>query len=103
MSAITLLSATTSSATSGTYTASERNGTIPATVVVSNLSGAEAVTVEVTPDEGVTWIQLYSQGNPVTLTASSNTMTLYGPGKYRFQKPVTVSASAIYVLSNTRY
>lgn len=69
---------------------------VPSTIIATGLAGAEAVTVYVSIDDGVTWDALNAAGAAVALTASDNTLAVYSPMLLGFTKSATVAASGVY-------
>lgn len=93
MSANELIPATIDAAQSGIfYVPYDR----PVSVMTSpDLAGVEKVTVQITHDNGETWVD-YLDGATVQLTSSENAIRLYGPMTYRVNKDVTASSTGVY-------
>ncbi len=62
-----------------------------------NLAGAETADIQVSPDNGVTWVDYLDGTAAVELTATLNAIKLYGPGRFRIVKDATVSATGIWL------
>lgn len=64
-----------------------------AMVSTNGLDARESIQVEIF--QGDSWNQL-SMGTAVELTSRSNTLTLCGPGQYRFNKPKTSNSVGLF-------
>ena len=91
--ALTLLAAATGGGTSSDLAV--RNGHT-ATLIASNLAGAETGSIQISYDGGTTFINLFSDGSQQQLTATNNTATVYGPGIFRVVKSATAGACGIF-------
>jgi hypothetical protein len=72
----------------------DNNETFPTAPVTlyflgASLAGGETVTVQFL--DGTTWRNMYSDGDLVSLTATNNTLTIYGPLEFRVYKTITVA------------
>lgn len=94
MTAVTLVSPTTSADTSAKVALDPTQ--VPMMVFATGLAGAEAVTVKISPDDGTTPATLYQNGSAVTLTATNTAIVLDAPGTYSFAKSSTAGASGLY-------
>ena len=94
MTAETLITPTTEI---GTAHVSVDPTQIPLTVFATGLAGVEAVTVKLSPDEGVTPATLYQNGTAVTLTATNTAIVLDAVGYYTFAKSTSVGSSGLYI------
>lgn len=72
---------------------------IPCTIIASGLTGAEEITVEIETADESTYVALYLEDAQVKLTATDNTITFYGPGEYKFVKPLTAGNVGLYMSS----
>ena len=67
------------------------------TLIVSpDLAGSETADVQISHDDGTTWAD-YLDGIAVELTATKNSLRLYGPAWFRVAKDVTAGATGIYL------
>lgn len=69
----------------------------PATLFVTNLSGAEEVDVVITPDNGTTTQVIIQEGVTVVLTASDNTKSINSPMHIGVTKDATVIVSGVFL------
>ena len=60
---------------------------IPATIFATGLAGVEKVTIELTPDNGVTTVAVLQGGESPDLTVTNTARTFTGQGKYKISKP----------------
>ena len=91
----TAISSTTASAASGSIVLnSAENIHIYSSV---DLNVGESVSLEVTPDAGVTWIPVIDQEfRGVLLSDTVQSQMVSGPGTFRLVKTATAVATAIY-------
>lgn len=73
---------------------------LPATVMATNLAGAESVAVLFSVDDGVTFEPLSQDGSDLTLTATENTFAITAPLLLGFTKSATVGAAGVFVMQN---
>jgi len=71
---------------------------VPATLVAIGLAVNETVDVQISPD-GVNYTNLYVDRVQVQLTSTNNAVTIYGPGRYRVVKGVTVGPVTVGLLT----
>ena len=67
------------------------NSRNPVTVMAQGLAEASTVDLQVSYN-GTNFMDCYRDGTKVSLTATNNIMTIYGPGIFRFNKGITVGA-----------
>lgn len=91
--ALTLLAATTGGGDSAELAV--RNGH-NATLIASNLAGAETGDIQISYDGGTSWIDVYADGSQQQLTATNNTTTVYGPGVFRVQLSATAGSCGVF-------
>lgn len=70
---------------------------VPATIEASDLSGAEAIPVMKSGDNGTTWEALVIDGTAIELTATNNSIGIYSPFRIGVTKPVTVNAVGVTI------
>ena len=72
----------------------------PVTLAASGLTGADVIDVNISTDGGATFTPLWEKGVRVQLSATNNSVTLYGPGVYQVSKGATQGAVTVYLASN---
>lgn len=70
--------------------------TVPATLIATNLAGAEAALIFFSVDDGGTWEALSIAGSQAQLTADDSTLAIYSPMLIGVTKSATVAASGVY-------
>lgn len=63
----------------------------PVTLVATGLGASENINFYISADDGVTWEQMIDT-DPVGLSSTKNTQTIYGPVKLSFEKAGTAGA-----------
>lgn len=92
--AIELLAATTSADQSASVTlgrGQRPDESRPVTFVADNLAGAETAALEISIDNGSSWIDTGQE-----LTAGAPWLVVTGPGMYRLNKASTAGACGIF-------
>lgn len=64
------------------------------------LAGAELATLEITPDQGKTWLVVLPAANN-DLTVANSTRQILSVGLYSYNKGVSVGPAAIYLSSES--
>lgn len=102
MTTSTLIPAGTAAATSkdsGFYI----NPGEEATVMCSpDLAGAEVVTIQISHDNGATWVDYQYNGATIQLTSTQNAVKLYGPMLYRTSKGVTAGSTGVFLIQGNK-
>ena len=96
MAAVLILAATTGAAASkGAVALTRRHVSFFA---VPALVAAETAALEVTPDNGQTWVS-----TPQQLSATTTLIAAIVPGTYRVNKGASVTATAIYAATEENF
>lgn len=74
---------------------------LPATLIGDGLTGADAIPINVTVDDGVTNYAAEQQGTAVTLTTTNNTIAINSPMTLRLTKPVTAGTAGVFLAAVT--
>ena len=100
MSATLLLAATTSATASAAVNA--RANALPISfIAVPALGAGETGVIQVSPDNGTTWVNVISGGLTQQLSPNDTVVTVYGSGLYRVNKGASAGSTAIYVAAVT--
>lgn len=68
----------------------------PTTFIVQGVQTAgENIDLQISTDDGTTYVDLYQDGSQVQLNDTNVAVTAYGPGLYRVNKGVTSNAIGI--------
>lgn len=70
---------------------------LPATIMAAGLTGSEEVFIKFSPDQGVTWQDLYVGGVRAKLTATNNVFGLQYPMLISVEKGTTAQPVGVYV------
>ncbi len=73
---------------------------LPATLMATNLDGAESVAILFSVDGGVTFEPLAQDGVDLTLTALQNTFAVVSPILIGVTKTATVGTAGVFAMSN---
>lgn len=95
----TSLSPTTSATASSSFFIS---GLERVTVICPGLAGAETAQLQISYDEGLTFIDYYDRDGIVQFTATCNGLLVEGPGTFRVDKDASVGAVGVYLAGFTR-
>jgi len=72
---------------------------IPCTFIASGLAGAETINIQIETTPG-NYINMFSEGSQLELTATNNVLTVFGPGEYQLVKGITAGAAGAFMTSN---
>lgn len=64
-------------------------------IVTGTLGAAEKIDIEISPDRGSTFSDLYQDGLQTQLSTTNNAVTVYGPGIFRVAKGITSAACGV--------
>jgi hypothetical protein len=61
------------------------------------LAGIEEAQLQISPDQGVTWVNAIIPLSPALLNVSNSILYVRTPGIYRFNKTATAAPTAVFV------
>lgn len=102
MSQTTLIAAATAAATSKDKGFYLKPGEEASVMCSPDLGSGELVTVQISHDNGATWVDYKYGGATIQLTNTQNAVVLTGPMLYRVSKGVTAGATGVFLTQGNR-
>ena len=81
---------------------SARDAEIAPTIFAVGLAGSEVVTIELTPDNGATSVDVIQNGTNAELSVSNTANTFTGQGKYKISKGGTAGNVGVFLANGSQ-
>lgn len=91
---VVILTPTTSAAQSSAIRLGDHE---TVTLVCPGLAGVETAQLQISYDEGTTYVDYYDRDGVAQFTATCNALLVEGPGTFRVDKDASVASVGVYV------
>lgn len=68
----------------------------------AGIGGTEYADLQISYDNGTTWVDVFMNGTQVRLGDTNNVFTLSMPGNFRINKQITVNPASVIIVSEAR-